>query len=46
MTGLRSGIYLSLHSLAFSNEFVPVQLPYWLIKLLAGIGRLLEYKLP
>jgi quercetin dioxygenase-like cupin family protein len=45
MTGLRSGIYLSLHSLEFSNEFVPVQPPYWLIKLLAEIGRLLGYKL-
>jgi quercetin dioxygenase-like cupin family protein len=45
MTGLRSGIFLSLHSLEFSNEFVPVQPPYWLIKLLAGIGRLLGYKL-
>jgi hypothetical protein len=45
MTGLRSGIYLSLHSVAFSNEFVPVQPPYWLIKLLAGIGRLLGCKL-
>ena len=45
LTGLGSGIYLSLHSLAFSNEFVPVQPPYWLIKLMAGIGRLLGYKL-
>lgn len=45
MTGFRSGVYLSLHSLKFSNEFVPVQPPYWLIKLMARIGTLLGYKL-
>lgn len=45
VTGLRSIIYLSLHSLAFSNEFVPVRPPYWLIKTMARIGRTLGYKL-
>ncbi len=45
MTGLRSGIYLSLHSLEFGDEFVPVQPPYWFIKLMSGIGWSLGYKL-
>lgn len=44
-TGLKSGIYLSLHALEFPNDVVIVEPPYWFIKLLAGIGRLLGYKL-
>jgi len=44
-TGLKGGIYLSLNALEFRNDVVPVQPPYWFIKLLAGIGRLLGYKL-
>jgi hypothetical protein len=45
MTGFRSGIYLSLHSMEFKNEFIPVQPPYWFIKFMAEIGRILGYKL-
>ena len=44
-TGLKSGIYLSLHALQFPNDVVIVEPPYWVIKLMAGIGRLLGYKL-
>ena len=45
MTGFQSGIYLSLHTLEFSNEAIPVQPPYWFIKLMASIGKLLGYKI-
>ena len=45
MSGLRNGIYLSLHSLEFSNDVVLIQPPYWFRKLVANIGQLFGYKL-
>ena len=45
MTGPRSGIYLSLHSLEFRDVVVTVRPPDRFIKLMARIGRSLGYKL-
>jgi len=45
MTGPRSGIYLSLHSLEFRDVAVTVRPPDRFIQLMARIGRSLGYKL-
>ena len=45
MTGPRSGIYLSLHSVEFRDVVVTVRPPDAFIKMMARIGRSLGYKL-
>ncbi len=45
MTGLRNGIYLSLHSVKFADVVILRQPPDAFIKLTAMIGRLCGYKI-
>jgi mannose-6-phosphate isomerase-like protein (cupin superfamily) len=45
MSGLKNGIYLSLHSMKFRNEFVAVSPPDWLLRMIAKLGRILGFKL-
>lgn len=45
MTGLRNGIYLSLHSVEFADVVVLRQPPDALIKVAAFIGRMSGYKI-
>lgn len=45
MTGLRSGIYLSLHAMQFRREVVIVSPPDWFLRSLARVGTALGFKL-
>jgi mannose-6-phosphate isomerase-like protein (cupin superfamily) len=45
MSGLKNGIYLSLHSMKFRNEFVAVSPPDWFLRIIAKLGRILGFKL-
>jgi mannose-6-phosphate isomerase-like protein (cupin superfamily) len=45
MTGLKNGIYLSLHSVKFADVVILRQPPEALIKITAIIGRLFNYKI-
>jgi uncharacterized RmlC-like cupin family protein len=45
MSGLKNGIYLSLHSMEFRREFVAVSPPDWFLRAVAILGRLLGFKL-
>jgi hypothetical protein len=45
-SGLRNGIYLSLHSMEFRREFVAVRPPDWLLRALAKVGVVLGFRLP
>ena len=45
MSGLKNGIYLSLHSMQFRKEFVAVSPPDWFLRALANFGRALGFKL-
>jgi mannose-6-phosphate isomerase-like protein (cupin superfamily) len=43
--GLKNGIYLSLHSMEFREEFVSVRPPDWLIRLTAKVGTAFGFRL-
>jgi mannose-6-phosphate isomerase-like protein (cupin superfamily) len=45
MSGLRNGIYLSLHSMEFRREFVAVRPPDWFLRATAKVGVALGFKL-
>jgi mannose-6-phosphate isomerase-like protein (cupin superfamily) len=45
MKGLRNGVYLSLHSMEFRQEFVSVRPPDRLIRSLARLGAALGFRL-
>lgn len=45
MSGLRNGIYLSLHSMEFRREFMSVRPPDWFLRALASVGGTLGFKL-
>ena len=45
MSGLKNGIYLSLHAMEFRREFVAVSPPDWFLRSLAKLGRALGFGL-
>jgi hypothetical protein len=45
MSGLKNGIYLSLHSMEFRREFVAVSPPDWFLRSLARLGRVIGFTL-
>ena len=45
VSGLRSGIYLSLLAMEFRREVVVVRPPDWFLRMLAKLGRMFDFKL-